>query len=175
MCKFISLPNVIMSLTTSHFTYDCCHTQLKSDENFYKIQPSGRSLQSFPHVMTAKLYIIVFILIEMMMTAKQDFHWIWILNEISLVWCTQSRLPIGMVLILCPQPLSTCSEVWARVSEVLAPFMLTLFRTDSDLPNYCQTSNIRHTKSLNSIVSHLILQLFLPSPLKSGVKTRMKM
>ena len=40
---------------------------------------------------------------------------------------------------------------------------------------YCQTSNISHTKSQNSNVSHLILQLSLSNPLKPGVKSRMKM
>ena len=40
---------------------------------------------------------------------------------------------------------------------------------------YCQTSNISHTKSQNLNVSHLIWQLSLPNPLKSGVKSRMKM
>ena len=41
--------------------------------------------------------------------------------------------------------------------------------------NYCQTSGIRYTKSQNLNVSHLILQLSLPNPLKPGVKSRMKM
>ena len=43
---------------------------------------------------------------------------------------------------------------------------------------YCKTSNIRHTKSLNLNVCCLALQLFLLNPLnwiKSGVKSRMKM
>ena len=40
---------------------------------------------------------------------------------------------------------------------------------------YCQTSNIRCSKSKNLNVSCLILQLSLPNPLKPGVKSRMKM
>ena len=40
---------------------------------------------------------------------------------------------------------------------------------------YPQASNVRHTKSQNSNVSHLILQLSMPNPLKPGVKLRMKM
>ena len=40
---------------------------------------------------------------------------------------------------------------------------------------YRQTSSISHTKSKNSNVSHLILQLSLPNPLKPGVESRMKM
>ena len=40
---------------------------------------------------------------------------------------------------------------------------------------YCQISNISGTKSQNLCVSHLVLQLSLPYPLKSGVKLRMKM
>ena len=41
--------------------------------------------------------------------------------------------------------------------------------------NYHQISNIRHTQSPDINVSRLILQLSLPSPLKPGVKLRMKM
>ena len=39
----------------------------------------------------------------------------------------------------------------------------------------CQTSNISHTKFQNLIVSHCVLQLSLPNPLKPGVKSRMRM
>ena len=38
-----------------------------------------------------------------------------------------------------------------------------------------QISNISHTKSQNLNVSHLVLQLSLPNPLKPSVKWRMKM
>ena len=41
--------------------------------------------------------------------------------------------------------------------------------------HYRQTSNISSTKSQNLNVSHLVLQLSLPNPLKPGVKSRMKM
>ena len=40
---------------------------------------------------------------------------------------------------------------------------------------YCQTYTIRHTKSKNLNVSHLVWQSPLPNPLKPGVKSRMKM
>ena len=40
---------------------------------------------------------------------------------------------------------------------------------------YCQTSNIKHTKSQNLNVSHLILQLSFSNLLQPGVKSRMKM
>ena len=40
---------------------------------------------------------------------------------------------------------------------------------------YRKISNIRHTKSPNLNVSHLVLQLSLPNPMKPGVKSRMKM
>ena len=40
---------------------------------------------------------------------------------------------------------------------------------------YCKISKIMHTKSQNLNVSRLVLQLSLPSPLKPGVKSRMKM
>ena len=41
--------------------------------------------------------------------------------------------------------------------------------------NYRKISNIRRTKSQNWTASHFILQLYLPNPLKPGVKLRMKM
>ena len=40
---------------------------------------------------------------------------------------------------------------------------------------YRQFSNISCTQSQNTIVSHLVLQLSLPNPLKPCVKLRMKM
>ena len=40
---------------------------------------------------------------------------------------------------------------------------------------YCQPSNISSTKFQNLNVYHLVLQLYLPNPLKPGVKSRMKM
>ena len=40
---------------------------------------------------------------------------------------------------------------------------------------YCEISNINRTNLQNLTVSRLVLQLFLPDPLKSGVKSRMKM
>ena len=40
---------------------------------------------------------------------------------------------------------------------------------------YRKTSSINHTKYQNLNVSRLVLQLFLPNPLKSGVKSNMKM
>ena len=43
------------------------------------------------------------------------------------------------------------------------------------LCTYRKTSNISRTQSQHLIVSRLILQLSLPSPLKPGVKSRMKM
>ena len=40
---------------------------------------------------------------------------------------------------------------------------------------YREISNIRRTKSPNLTVSHFVLQLSLPNPMKPGVKSRMKM
>ena len=41
--------------------------------------------------------------------------------------------------------------------------------------NYCQTSNVKWTKSPNYNISCLILQLSLSNPFKPGVKSRMMM
>ena len=43
------------------------------------------------------------------------------------------------------------------------------------LQNYRKISNIRRTKSQNLNVSRFILQLFVPNPMKPGVKLEMKM
>ena len=40
---------------------------------------------------------------------------------------------------------------------------------------YRRISNISHTKSLNLIDSHLVLQMSLPNPFKPGVESTMKM
>ena len=40
---------------------------------------------------------------------------------------------------------------------------------------YRKTTSERHNKSQNLNVSHLVLQLSLPNPLKPDVKSRMKM
>ena len=44
-----------------------------------------------------------------------------------------------------------------------------------DIYHYHQTSNISRIKSQKRTVSRLVLQLFLPNPVKPGVKWRMKM
>ena len=41
--------------------------------------------------------------------------------------------------------------------------------------DYRKIFNIRRTKSPNLSVSRLVLQLYLPNPMKPGVKPRMKM
>ena len=41
--------------------------------------------------------------------------------------------------------------------------------------NYRQVSNIRRTKSQHLKISHTVLRLSLPNPLKPDVKSRMKM
>ena len=47
--------------------------------------------------------------------------------------------------------------------------------SDSTELNYRRFSNISRTQSQNINASHLVLQLYLPNPLKPGVKLRMKM
>ena len=70
------------------------------------------------------------------------------------------------------------------VTRKMLPFddviMLPGFGTESTLRSrilweYYQTSNISGTKSQNYNVSRIVLQLSLPSPLKPGVKSRMKL
>ena len=44
-----------------------------------------------------------------------------------------------------------------------------------EMCKYRKISNIRCTKSQNCNVSHLVLQLSLPIPLKPGIKSKIKM
>ena len=59
-------------------------------------------------------------------------------------------------------------------------FIMVLHRSHFLIPatsilyDYCKISNIRHTKSPNLNVSRLVLQFSVPNPMKSGVKSRMK-
>ena len=55
------------------------------------------------------------------------------------------------------------------------PYLLKVPTWRKAILKYCQTSNIRHTKSQHLNASCLVLQLSLPNPLKPGVKLRMKM
>ena len=61
------------------------------------------------------------------------------------------------------------------ITQPSDPNNQTTFTNRDQLNEYCQTSSITHTKSQNSNVSHLDLQLSLANPLKPGVKSRMKM
>ena len=58
--------------------------------------------------------------------------------------------------------------------KLLMQFVSSLASVDVRLI-YRKTSGISRTKSLNFTVSHVILQLPLPNPLKPGVKSSMKM
>ena len=51
------------------------------------------------------------------------------------------------------------------VKEATGEFMWSIYL-------YCQTSYIRHIKFQNLHVSHPVLQLSLPNPLKPGVKSK---
>ena len=70
----------------------------------------------------------------------------------------------------CPQ-LAEVDLSFANVSQQPVVRRLTLIL----IWYYSKTSNIRRTKSQNLIASRLALQLSLPNPMKSGVKSRMKM
>ena len=62
------------------------------------------------------------------------------------------------------------------LNELNEPMMTQFTDTCIDtLTIYCQTSSIKCTKYKNLNVSRLVLQLSLLNPLKSGVKSRMKM
>ena len=64
-----------------------------------------------------------------------------------------------------------------RICSVTTYFFLASQSSPGNLNfiHHNKISNISHTKYHNLNVSHLILQLSLPNPLKPGVKSRMKM
>ena len=64
-----------------------------------------------------------------------------------------------------------CSNAIANALELLQPWTTPLIYGKV----YRQISNISHTKSQTLHVSHLVLQLSLPNPLKPGIKSKMKM
>ena len=69
-------------------------------------------------------------------------------------------------------PITFPNEKLTAASEAKAAIISDL---DICICNYRKISNIRRTKSPNLNVSRLVLQLPLPNPVKSGVKSRMKM
>ena len=69
-----------------------------------------------------------------------------------------------------PFPLKTYTCLFYLISIVHAAYQaFTLFET------YRKISNISRTNFQNLNVSHLVLQLSLPNPLKPGVKLRLEM
>ena len=63
------------------------------------------------------------------------------------------------------------SDIWPRVTLMER----SRYGKIHMIQVYCQTSNIRRTKSQNWNDSHLVLELSLPNPLKPCVKSRLKM
>ena len=62
--------------------------------------------------------------------------------------------------------------LYERVSTICA---ISGLRNDKQKLKYCKVSNISRNKSQSSNASRLILYLYLPNPLKPGVKLKMKM
>ena len=52
---------------------------------------------------------------------------------------------------------------------------VSTFQNPIGFEQYRKIANIRRTESQNLTVSRLVLQLYLPNPMKPGVKSRMKM
>ena len=70
-----------------------------------------------------------------------------------------------------------CSS-WSVMNDCVNPLTLLILIDDIDLSGlatYCKTSSISQTKSQNLNASCILLQFSLLSPLKPGVKLRMKM
>ena len=61
------------------------------------------------------------------------------------------------------------------VSNDISEDITSLATTKEKAKDYHQISNIRDTQTQNLNVSCLVLQLYLPNPLKPGVKPRMRM
>ena len=76
-------------------------------------------------------------------------------------------------------PLQAVGDIWISIIGVTVCFLwppgLVGFGLAKIYDTYRKVSNIRRTKSANSNVSHLVLQLSLPIPIKPGVKSKMKL
>ena len=79
-------------------------------------------------------------------------------------WVITSRCLTSMQLLIC-----TVMLVWLKSIQLIEA------RTSSQhFADYRKNSNISRTKSQNFNDSRLVLQLYLPNPLKPGVRSRMK-
>ena len=67
------------------------------------------------------------------------------------------------------------AQHWNASMCIVASVPLNTLRSGNSSSNYHKTSSISHTKSQNSNVSCILLQLSLLNPLKQGVKLRMEM
>ena len=77
-----------------------------------------------------------------------------------------------------PQPLITKIKICLQITYLrfhLNFLMISCWSSTIYFDDYHQTFSIRPTKSQCLTVSHLVLQLSLPNPLKTGVKWRLKM
>ena len=84
----------------------------------------------------------------------------------------------------CTKQLIYATQEWEGYTKPVGDVFKNIFLKEDILilpglyqwkSQYCETSNISHTKSQNLNDSHLVLQLSLLNPLKPDVKLRMKM
>ena len=98
------------------------------------------------------------------------------LNEA--IWCQwlQSSLVLVMACqLFCNQAITWVSDDYWLIGPLETIFNDFFNQDMIHMQSYCQISNISCTKSQNSNVSCLVLQLSLLNPLKPGFKWRMKM
>ena len=93
------------------------------------------------------------------------------------------KLPLANVCcFLRPECTNTCTMNWQVIFFLFRPHRNPKDPIECDTGcyklscrTYCQISYISHTKSQTFNVSCLVLQLSLPNPWKSGIKSGMKM
>ena len=98
----------------------------------------------------------------------------WELNLISRDALDSSTSPINILRRFCER---VQHEVVIKIrhAKMVTKLLTHWPQRDATVINYRKISNITRTKSQNLNDSHLVLELFLPNPLKLGVKSRMKM
>ena len=142
---YLSVETIILFLPLSKQTNT--HTQVNLVDVHW-----GKLVLLFAHSFICPLVTYIFKIIQAWICNKTTkmCHILSCLlyRAYSFEWKYQAQMKSGRY--------STCNDFWLQLTPR-------------------QISNISHTKFPNINVSRLVLQLYLPNPLKPGVKSRMKM
>ena len=99
-----------------------------------------------------------------------------LLHAAILVWDVQGAILISWLIVwVLLSGKFHCCKLWVFLCADSAVQAIFIFGLMIDIWDYRQVSNIRCTKSQHLKDSRSVLQLSFPNPLKSDVKSRMKM